>query len=75
MQYLLLARHGNTFAPGQKVVWVGARNDLSLVESGLAQAHVLAEALEKASVKPDAIYAATLKRTTNTHKLCVNSWD
>lgn len=60
---MLLARHGNTFAPGQKVVWVGARNDLPLVDSGLAQAEFLAQAMEKAAIKPEAIYAATLKRT------------
>lgn len=65
MQYLLLARHGNTFAPGQKAVWVGARNDLSLVDSGVAQAESLAQALEKASIKPEATYAARLKRTVS----------
>ena len=35
---LILARHGNTFAPTDKPFWVGARSDLSLVEKGLAQA-------------------------------------
>ena len=63
MQYLLLARHGNTFAPDQKVVWVGARNNLPLVASGINQANNLAEALKNACVKPDQIYAATLERT------------
>ena len=63
MQYLLLARHGNTFAPDQRVFWVGARNDLSLVESGIAQAHCLAQALKIAAISPEAIYAASLKRT------------
>ena len=65
MQYLLLARHGNTFAPGQKVVWVGARNDLPLVDSGLLQAQSLAEALKEASIKPAVLYAATLRRTVS----------
>ncbi len=27
---LLLARHGNTFNKGDKVVWVGAQTDLPL---------------------------------------------
>ena len=31
---LLLVRHGNTFAPGDRVVWVGKGQDLPLVESG-----------------------------------------
>ena len=64
MQYLLLARHGNTFAPGQKAVWVGARNDLPLVESGIVQAESLAQALKQSSILPEAIYAASLKRTS-----------
>ena len=63
MQYLLLARHGNTFAPGQKVVWVGARDDLPLVESGIAQANILSEVLKNNAIKPNAVYAASLKRT------------
>jgi len=64
MQYLLLSRHGNTFAPGQKVVWVGAANDLTLVDSGLLQAQSLALALKDASIKPEKVYAAKLKRTS-----------
>ncbi len=64
MQYLLLARHGNTFAPGQKSVWVGVRNDLPLVESGIVQAQAVARAFEEASIVPQAIYAASLQRTT-----------
>jgi broad specificity phosphatase PhoE len=65
VQYLLLARHGNTFAPGQTAVWVGARNDLPLVDSGIEQAQSLAKALEKALIKPEIVYAATLQRTVN----------
>jgi broad specificity phosphatase PhoE len=65
MQYLLLSRHGNTFAPGQKAVWVGARNDLPLVDSGIEQAQSLAKALKDASIKPEMTYAATLKRTAS----------
>lgn len=72
MQYLLLARHGNTFAPGQKVVWVGARNDLPLADSGVAQAHLLASVLVELSIKPDAIYAASLKRTATYAQIIQN---
>lgn len=64
MQYLLLSRHGNTFAPGQKVVWVGATNDLPLVESGIAQAHSLSKALKDTAILPSMVYAANLKRTS-----------
>ncbi|MBP9089676.1 histidine phosphatase family protein [bacterium] len=58
---LILARHGNTFAPGDKVTWVGSANDLPLVESGLEQAERAATALE--GTKLAAIYCAPLLRT------------
>lgn len=60
---ILFARHGNTFAPGDKVVWVGRETDLPLVEKGLAQAAAAAEALRRTGLIPDVIYAASLKRT------------
>jgi len=60
---ILFARHGNTFNPGDKVVWVGRETDLPLVEKGLAQAAAVACALRSADLIPDAIYAASLKRT------------
>ena len=58
---LILARHGNTFAPGDKITWVGSANDLPLVESGLEQAERAATALE--GTKLAAIYCAPLMRT------------
>ncbi len=58
---ILFARHGNTFAPGDKVVWVGRETDLPLVEKGLLQAKAVAAALEKAP--PEIVYAAALQRT------------
>lgn len=62
-QTLLFARHGNTFAPGDKVVWVGRETDLPLVEKGLQQAAAAAEALRRKGLIPDAIYCASLRRT------------
>jgi probable phosphoglycerate mutase len=35
---LILSRHGNTFSPQDAVVWVGAKQDLPLVDSGVLQA-------------------------------------
>lgn len=58
---LILARHGNTFGPNDKVCWVGSQNDLPLVESGLAQAARAAAVLK--DVPLAAIYFAPLKRT------------
>ena len=62
-QTLLFARHGNTFGPGDKVVWVGRETDLPLVEKGLEQAAAAAEALRRTDLIPDAIYCASLQRT------------
>ena len=62
-QTLLFARHGNTFGPGDKVVWVGRETDLPLVEKGLDQAAAAGEALRRKDLIPDAIYCASLQRT------------
>ncbi len=62
-QTLLFARHGNTFGPGDKVVWVGRETDLPLVEKGLEQAAAAAEALKRKGLIPDAIHCASLQRT------------
>jgi probable phosphoglycerate mutase len=60
---LLLARHGNTFAPGQKVVWTGGNYDIPLVEKGRQQAKTLAAALAERNIVPADIYCGSLKRT------------
>lgn len=60
---LILARHGNTFAPGDKVVWAGSTNDLALVETGLKQAHAAADYLIQEKIVPTAIYCSPLQRT------------
>jgi len=63
MSLLLLARHGNTFGPGDKIVWVGAKEDLPLVKSGDAQAAALGEALREQSITPARLVSGPLKRT------------
>ncbi len=60
---LILARHGDTFTKGDKIFWVGAREDLPLTPSGIEQAHQLAKYLRAEDLLPDAIYAGTLSRT------------
>lgn len=60
---LLLVRHGNTFAPGDKVVWVGANEDLPLVGAGIAQAEALGRALAPAGLIPTRVICGPLKRT------------
>ncbi len=59
---LLLVRHGNTFAPGDRIVWVGSGQDLPLVESGRAQARAFAATLEAADWRPTAALSGGLKR-------------
>jgi probable phosphoglycerate mutase len=61
---LILGRHGNTFSPGEKAVWVGARTDLPLVEEGCRQAARLGEALRGAGVKLSGLYCGPLSRTS-----------
>ena len=60
---IILSRHGNTFSATDSVVWVGATQDLPLVDSGILQAHCLAQALQKTDIKPKAVYCGPLKRT------------
>lgn len=60
---LILARHGNTFAPGDKVVWVGRETDLPLVEKGVAQAQAVAAALRAHRIRPARVFCGPLRRT------------
>lgn len=63
---LILARHGNTFGPEDRVVWVGARSDLPLVDKGRAQAAAIGEALLARGMVPHRILAGPLQRTVQT---------
>jgi 2,3-bisphosphoglycerate-dependent phosphoglycerate mutase len=62
---LLLARHGNTFAPGEVVTRVGT-TDLPLVESGLLQGRQLGAYLKHHQLIPDVIFTSQLKRARQT---------
>jgi broad specificity phosphatase PhoE len=63
MNRVLLVRHGNTFSAGDKVVWVGARTDLSLTLEGQQQAAQLGQHLKQLQIKPELIACGPLKRT------------
>jgi probable phosphoglycerate mutase len=63
MAKILLARHGNTFGPDDTPVWVGAKEDLPLVESGEAQATALGDALNAAGLALGRIVCGPLRRT------------
>ena len=60
---LLLARHGNTFNKGDKVVWVGARTDLPLTVKGCEQALALGQALAPFAPRIKRVISGPLLRT------------
>ncbi len=60
---LFLARHGNTFGPGDRVVWVGARTDLPLTLKGRDQAAALGEALAPHRTMIERVISGPLLRT------------
>jgi probable phosphoglycerate mutase len=70
---LIVARHGNTFLPGQPPLRVGGRTDLPLVSTGIDQAKKLGEHLLKHDMIPEVIFAGTLKRTLQTAQTIVDT--
>jgi probable phosphoglycerate mutase len=63
---LLIARHGNTFSPGDVVTRVGARTDLPLAPSGMEQARKLGLYLREKNLVPDVVFTSALQRTRQT---------
>jgi probable phosphoglycerate mutase len=63
---IILLRHGNTFAPGEEAVWVGARTDLALVEKGRWQAEEAGKQIHQAGLVVNSIVTGPLRRTTET---------
>lgn len=70
---LIIARHGNTFGPGDTPTRVGRRTDLPLVASGEAQARRIGDYLRRHRMVPDAVFAAPLKRSCDTARLAVEA--
>jgi probable phosphoglycerate mutase len=68
---LIIARHGNTFGPGDVVTRVG-RTDLPLVESGLEQGRMIGRYLRREGLLPGAIFTSHLKRTSQTAEQAQN---
>lgn len=69
---LLVARHGNTFASGDKIIYAGSNNDLPLVEKGFEQAVALSRYLKDENLIPTAVYAAPLLRTKDYAKTVIS---
>ena len=70
---LIIARHGNTFGPGDTPTRVGRRTDLPLVASGEAQAKRIGDYLRRHQMAPDVVFAAPLKRSFDTARLAVEA--
>jgi 2,3-bisphosphoglycerate-dependent phosphoglycerate mutase len=68
---IIIARHGNTFGPGDTPTRVGARTDLGLVDSGRRQGEALGQHLVREDMKPAITYSAVLKRTRETAELAL----
>ncbi len=60
---MIIARHGNTFGPGDTPTRVGAKTDLPLVEKGRLQAEQLGKWLSQQPQMPTHVIAGPLKRT------------
>ena len=71
MKRLIIVRHGNTFAPGQTPTRVGAHTDLTLVEEGRGLS--VGKYLASLGLEPSKVYAAPLKRTTQTAQLLLRA--
>ncbi len=72
MTTLIIARHGNTFAPHETPTRVGARTDLPLVEKGEEQAKRIGRYLCENNMVPDVVYTSTLQRTIKTAALAIH---
>ena len=70
---LIIARHGNTFGPGDTPTRVGRRTDLPLVPSGEAQATRIGDYLRRHGTVPDVVFAGSLKRSYDTARLAVEA--
>lgn len=68
---LIIARHGNTFEPGQTPRRVGGRTDLPLTAAGREQARAIGRYLRAHDLVPDVAYASTLQRTIETADIAV----
>jgi broad specificity phosphatase PhoE len=60
---LFLVRHGNTFLPHEKAVWVGVKEDLPLVPEAKNQARRLANFMRKEKLFFDRAFCSVLQRT------------
>jgi probable phosphoglycerate mutase len=70
---IIIARHGNTFTKEQTPLRVGARTDLPLVET--ERGTNIGKYLKLRTFIPSVVFAAPLKRTTETARLAIAALD
>lgn len=68
---LVVARHGNTFNPGETPRRVGARTDLPLTASGREQGVKVGRYLRRNGLIPQIAFTSPLKRTRETCELAL----
>lgn len=71
MTTIIIARHGNTFDTGDKVVRVGLRTDLGLSSSGKQQAEKLGAAFKADNLVISAVFTSCLIRTIETASIAL----
>ena len=70
---IIIARHGNTFTKEQTPLRVGAKTDLPLVET--ERGTNIGKYLKMRTIFPSVVFAAPLKRTTETARLAIAAMD
>lgn len=70
---IIIARHGNTFTKEQTPLRVGAKTDLPLVET--ERGTNVGKYLKMRTMIPVVVFAAPLKRTTETARLAIAALD
>lgn len=71
MTKIYIARHGNTFNPGDVVTRVGARTDMPLTEAGKQQGVALGKHFSEQALSFDVVFCSCLQRTRQTAKLAL----
>jgi len=71
MNQIIIARHGNTFDTGDKVVRVGCKTDLPLSSSGTHQAMHIGKFLKTNRIKVHAVFTSNLSRTIETANIAL----
>lgn len=75
MTTLIIARHGNTFNPGELPRRVGAGTDIPLTESGWVQARKLGVHLKESHLIPDIAFSSEQQRTRQTAAAALEAMD